>query len=303
MSKRKAGEMEGGIVVDDKEEKYSHLREEGVPLTVSRVLDQLESQAGCNCFIKVKEGYIPAHTLNLNKSNVLNGAFKSTMKEGKEMEFDLSDWDTQIVLDVIEFMYTESFENAFSFNVEHIFQLFYIVHYLDIAGLSVQMLIDIAECAYHTIHRKEGSTFKTPRGLTQFCMWRKMRFDGSSSMDALHRAVWIVTNYPEMKLAEDEVISYYCRAFFTEEIDSSIGTIESSTYSTQFSFETIKSIIAKCELNCKDYSWETILSFACYWFKQDPSARVIQFSSLVESMCFKNLVVDVDMFQWRMMIS
>lgn len=42
-----------------------------VKSTPNHLLDELEEQSACDCYIKVKEGYIPAHSILLHKSKVI----------------------------------------------------------------------------------------------------------------------------------------------------------------------------------------------------------------------------------------
>lgn len=65
----------------------------------------------CDCYIKVKEGLIPAHSVLLCNARTINVAFASFAQESASMTFDMSSWNTELVLDVIEMLYTNSLEH------------------------------------------------------------------------------------------------------------------------------------------------------------------------------------------------
>jgi hypothetical protein len=85
----------------------------------------------CDCYIQVEEGLIPAHSVLLCNARTIDAAFASAAQEGTSMIFDMSMWNTEDVLCVIEVLYTQAVEHLKPASSDRVLYIFELLLFLD----------------------------------------------------------------------------------------------------------------------------------------------------------------------------
>lgn len=256
------------------------------PPSLNRLLEKLERMEECDCHIKVIHGFIPAHTSFLQKSIMINNAFKHDMAEKRNKVIDLSFYQTWLVLWMIEFLYTDSLQ-FLSINIPHVndfFQLFFLFHYLDIPEAITRLLEEICQSAHATIKKywKEEETIIPPTlGLL---MNNKKELDDYGATDSLFRIIWLVME--ENVIIMPSSLSLFCDIFFDKRF---FWTGECHSYYNHFSKKTMKEIVDYCGRDCKRHNWSYIIRGISKWMSVDPVGRMIHIASLLSSCCFKKV--------------
>ena len=79
----------------------------------------------------MREGLIPAHSVLLSNARTIGAAFASAARESITMTFDMSAWPPELVLDIIELLYTTSFEHLKPIHPVRVTLLYEMLVFLD----------------------------------------------------------------------------------------------------------------------------------------------------------------------------
>jgi hypothetical protein len=246
-----------------------------------------------DCFLKTNNGYIPGHRVVLCSNSILfSKSFTGEMMEGYHKVIDLSYCSSDVVMDLLETIYTSDVIHMNGCHIQEALALFHLLAYFQVPK-DFELLVQILLSSISTV-------FKAKLGYKRLNRLDKVeenvrnnnnniRYTNRKSADKLHlfksssqaidggvEILSIVDKY-EYYLQENqriEIANLLCTLLFGARLTLNLLSDKAIRLLCASSPATIKLLVNTCVTWREKYNWDLLFNYLSLWLHADPIHRI-----------------------------